>query len=278
MRELLNFIQKNIYWLHFILLIIISGLLIVSNNQFQRSKYLYVVNEIAGRVYSVTSNIKSYIGLRDANADLLERISQLEESVCSYKNRLELLGDSYADARNLQLNPSVDFIPGRVTYNTYTKSENYVLINKGSKSGIKQDMGVVSPRGIVGVIMNVSDNYSLAISVLNSKFQLSCKIKDKNYFGPLVWDSKDYQYTYLENLPRHAELLSGDTIITSGYSAFFPEGLPVGVIEGVYKQKDDNYNRAKIKLFTDFSALSNVLVIDNYWREEQVELLKDINN
>ena len=275
MRELFNFIQKNIHWLLFLLLIVVAVVLNINNNQFQRSKYLAATYEVTGRVHSVTSAVESYINLKSENDALLFRIAELENEKYTYERKIELLES--ISRTEIALNdslytPQYKSIPGMVVYNNTQGSENYIQINKGSNDGIKRDMGVMSPEGIVGVIMEVSPHYSLAISVLNPKFQLNCKLKDKNYFGPLVWDGKDPRYTYLENLPRHADLEIGDTIVTSGFSAFFPEGLHVGIVIDTKKQKNDNYNSAKVKLATDFNTLKKVLIIENHFQEEQINL------
>lgn len=280
MRELLSFIQKNVHWLLLLLLVILSIILIINNNQFQRSKYLLVAHEVTGRIQSVTSGVQSYINLNSENELLLNRIAVLEKDNSIYKEKIEQLANLSSSEIGNSDEPytsGYNFIPARVVYNSISKAENYIVINKGSNDGVKADMGIMSPAGIIGVIMESSPNYSIAISILNPKFQLSCKIKGKNYFGPLIWNGKDAQYTNLENLPRHAEINIGDTIVTSGFSAFFPEELPVGIIVDSQKQKNDNYNSAKVKLFTDFNTLNNVLIIENKHREEQINLQKIIN-
>jgi rod shape-determining protein MreC len=154
--------------------------------------------------------------------------------------------------------------------------ENYITINKGYLEGIDVDMGVVTHRGVVGVVTNVSAHFARVIPLLNSKFQTSGKIMNTGYFGPLVWDGRDSRFTYLRELPRHATFNSGDTIITSGYSTFFPEGIPVGTIETSYKQKGDDYNSLKIRLFADFDTLTEVLVIENKLKDEQQKIEKGV--
>lgn len=239
-----------------------------------------VAHEVTGKINSVTNGIQAYVSLYNTNEELLERIAELEKDVYAYKNAYESLNNfehsGYVNLDSLEA-LVYNFIPAKVVYNNIYGSENYIQLNKGEKDGIKPDMGVMSPSGIVGVVMSVSPHYSVAISVLNPKFQLNCKLKNKNYFGPLVWDGKDFQYTFLENLPRHAEMIPGDTVITSGFSAFFPEGLPVGVVVDIHKQKNDNYNSAQVKLFADFSTLTNVMIIQNSYKEEQINLQKTFN-
>ncbi|GHT87433.1 cell shape-determining protein MreC [Bacteroidia bacterium] len=281
MRNLFDFIFKNIHWLLFFVLIYFSIFLIVHNNQFQRSKYLVVAQEVTGEFYAVTNGFQAYLNLNSANADLLKRIAQLETDVYTYRNMLEVRSDSNQTAGfviDSIHSLTYRFIPARVVNNSVSKIENYMTLNKGSEDGIERDMGVITANGVVGVIINTSAHFSAVIPVLNPKFKLSCKVKRNNYGGPLVWDVKDSRYTYLTEIPRYVNFEVGDTIVTSGYSTVFPEGLPVGSIEDSQQQKDDNYTSMKIKLFTNFNNLNEVLIVTNSYRKEQKELEDSILN
>ncbi|MDR0681288.1 MAG: rod shape-determining protein MreC [Dysgonamonadaceae bacterium] len=279
MKNLFNFILKNIHWLLFLLLLFLSILLIVKNSQFQRSKFLFVAQDVTGKIYSVTSGLQSYLNLNEINADLLKKIAELETEVYAYKRIMELKSDSIQtksiriDSLNILI---YQFIQARVVNNNVSGVENYITLNRGSENGIEPDMGVMSANGVVGVIMTTSSHHSVVIPVLNPKFHLSCKVKNSNYYGPLVWDGKDARYTYLTELPRHVNFVIGDTIVTSGYSTIFPEGLPVGSIIDSQKQKDDNYNSVKIKLFTDFYTLNGVMIVKNSYQKEQKDLQKTV--
>ncbi|MDR0799743.1 MAG: rod shape-determining protein MreC, partial [Dysgonamonadaceae bacterium] len=200
-----------------------------------------------------------------------------ETIVYADKKQLELLRDtSFAKRGETDSLRAViyRFMPAHVVYNSIANAENYITLDKGADDGIREDMGVMSPNGIVGVVMSVSPHFSLVIPVLNPKFRLSCKTKNSNYFGSLVWDGGDPRYTYLQELPRHVEFDLSDTIVTSGYSTIFPEGLLVGTIVDSQKQKNDNYNSVKIKLFTNFTTLTDVLIITNRLQGEQRNLHK----
>ncbi len=261
----------------FFLLLFTSVFFLVKNNQFQRSKYLAVAQEIAGNVHAVTGSIESYLHLKQENEELTERVAELEARFIG--NRSELYGQQDSillEHLSVDAYDSSDyrFMPAHVVYNNTTRTDNYIQLNKGANDGIAIDMGVITPRGIVGVVVNTTPNRSLVIPVLNSKFRLSCKIKNSNYFGPLTWDGKDAAYTYLQELPRHAEINVGDTIITSGYSTIFPEGLPVGMIVDAKRQENDNYTSVKVRLFTDFTTLNNVIVVANKRSKEELELMQ----
>ena len=237
-----------------------------------------VTKDIAGRLYSVSNNVESYLNLKETNADLLDRIAELETSVFAYRQQLELLKDTSGvgqfelDSINSLI---YTFKQARVVYNNVSGVKNYIMLDKGSKDGIEEDMGVISTNGIIGRIIAVSVHYSLVIPVINPEFIISCKVKRNEYSGSLVWDGKDPRFTYLERLPRHVDFDINDTIVTTGYSRVFPEGLPVGKIVSSQKQKDDNNNSLKVELFADFSTLTNALIVKNSHKEERKNLHKE---
>lgn len=209
------------------------------------------------------------------------RIVDLEGEVQGYKKIIEnLTAQEQPDSIfYVDINQTVyHYIHARVIYNQIASANNYILLDRGSNDGIKEDMAVVSARGIVGVIMNVSTHFSRVIPVLNSEYHPSCIIKNTRFFGSLFWDGKDPRYINLSRLPVHSSYTIGDTIVTSGYSASFPEGVFVGVVEDVFKRKNEEYNSLKVRLFTDFSTLNEVFIIQNPLREEQIKIEKGISD
>ena len=275
MRNLVNFIFKNIHWLLFGLLVYLSVFLIVKNNQFQRSKYLQAAQEVTGYIYSVTNYLYSYLHLKSANTDLSLRVAQLETEVHIYRSQVAACLSHSNELNALGLDSAIyNFIPAQVVNNSVSLLENYLILDKGSNEGIQRDMGVLSANGIVGVIDNTSPHFSKVISLLNTTYKPNGKIQhvDYDYFGPLVWDGKDAQYTYLTEIPRHVEFEPGDTVVTSGYSTVFPKGIPIGSIVDAQRQQDDNYMSIRIRLFTDFRKLNNVLIVTNRLQQEQQEL------
>lgn len=263
----------------FFVLTAFSSFLLIHNNEFQRSKYLLVFQEIAGRVYFVSNSVQSYLNLKTTNADLMQRIVILEEKIQGYQKQIEYLSDRLPlDSIDVGIDPAIyHYTHARVVHNQVNETDNYILLDKGLKDGITEDMAVVSVKGIVGVVMRVSPHYSRVIPVLNSGYNPSCMIKDKKFFGSLFWDGKDPRYIHLRRLPSHASYAIGDTVVTSGYSATFPAGVLVGVIEDAVKQKNDEYNSVKVRLFTDFSTLSEVLIIRNPLQEEEKNMEKGVS-
>ena len=169
-----------------------------------------------------------------------------------------------------------DIFKAKVVNNTLTHADNYITLDKGEKDGIRSEMGVVDGNGVVGIVYMTSDHYSVVIPVLKSKSSISCKIKNSDYFGFLKWDGGASNYATVKDMPRHSLFSLGDTIVTSGHSAVFPSGIPVGIVEDISDSHDGLSYLLKVRLFTDFGKLNDVRVIAKKTQEEQLLLEKRV--
>ena len=274
MRNLLNFLLKYNYWFLFILLEVICFVLLFRFNNYQQSVYFTSANVVTGKVYEVSGSVSSYFHLKSVNEDLLDRNMLLEQQIVNLENALrERQVDSVIvnSIRNLD-NKDYQIFKAHVIRNSLNQADNYITLDKGSSSGIRPEMGVVDGNGVVGIVYKTSPNYSLVISVLNSKSSISCKIVGSEYFGYLKWEHGDSRYAYLKDLPRHAEFNLGDTVVTSGYSTVFPAGVMVGTVDDMSDSNDGLSYLLKIKLATDFGKLGDVRVIARTGQMEQQEL------
>ena len=274
MRNLLNFLLKYNYWFLFILLEVICFVLLFRFNNYQQSVYFTSANVVTGKVYEVSGSVSSYFHLKSVNEDLLDRNMLLEQQIANLENALrERQVDSVIvnSIRNLD-NKDYQIFKAHVIRNSLNQADNYITLDKGSSSGIRPEMGVVDGNGVVGIVYKTSPNYSLVISVLNSKSSISCKIVGSEYFGYLKWEHGDSRYAYLKDLPRHAEFNLGDTVVTSGYSTVFPAGVMVGTVDDMSDSNDGLSYLLKIKLATDFGKLGDVRVIARTGQMEQQEL------
>jgi rod shape-determining protein MreC len=185
--------------------------------------------------------------------------------------------------KTIKLNDTIyhqqyEYMPVKVINNSINRQNNYLTISKGSIQGLQPEMAVISSYGIVGVIKKTSGNFSSVISVLNINFKVSAKIKKNGYFGSLSWDGKDYTIANLNEIPLHVDILRGDTVITSGYSAIFPEGVLIGTILSFDKKSGNNFYDIKVKLSTDYKNLSVVYAIKNLFKNEQLKLESQAEN
>lgn len=265
MRNLLNFLIRYTSWIVFTFYVVISCVLLFQGNPYQHHVYLTSANAVVSGVYDATNSVTGYINLRSINEDLQRRTATLEQEVLDlrHQNKLlhqQLLQDSL---RSLDSLGRFGFVIASVVNNSVRNPYNYITIDKGEADGIGPEMGVMDQNGVVGVVNVTSRHHARVISLLNPNFRLSCKLRGNDAFGSLVWDGKRPTEAILEELPKQVKFRRGDTIITSGYSAMFPEGIPVGTIIGPTRGNDDNFNTLRIRLLTDFSTLSTVKIISN---------------
>lgn len=273
MDNLINFIVKHGAWILFILLQAFCFVMIYNDNPYQRSVLLSSGNQITGSIYKTANTVTGYFYLRSENKEILQRNIELENEVYRLRKALNKQESSSIVYDTTVTNP-FHTILGEVIDNSVSKSHNYILLDKGSKDGIKKEMGVINQNGIVGIVCMVSENYSIAISLLNAKLHISCKVKGDGSIGSLTWQGGNPSFALLEELPRHTRFSPGDTIITSGFSAIFPEGIMVGTIEKPSTNKQD-LNTLIIKLSTDFYRLKNICIIGNERINEIRQLEKE---
>ncbi|MBQ8502299.1 MAG: rod shape-determining protein MreC [Bacteroides sp.] len=277
MRNLLNFLIKYNYWFLFLLLEVASFVLLFRFNNYQQSVYFTSASGVVGKVYALSGGISSYFHLKEVNEDLLDRNMHLEQRVAALEEALRKQGQDTVSLYSLEglTRSHYDIYKATVIKNSLNRVDNYITLDRGSNDGIRTEMGVVDANGVVGIVYKTSPHYSLVISLLNSKSSISCKIEGSDYFGYLKWEGGDSRYAYLKDLPRHAEFSLGDTVVTSGFSAVFPEGVLVGTVDDMQDSHDGLSYLLRIKLATDFGKVSNVRVIARQGTEEQKKLEKN---
>ncbi len=274
MKDLIEFLRRYSKWLVFAVYVVASCLLLSGSDPYRRHLWLTSASTVAGSVYEMGNSVTSYFDLKATNEDLNRRNAELETRVVNLTEQLQDLQlKTFTDTMPTPDSvPHFGFIVANVINNSTHHPYNYLTINKGTSDGVRPEQGVIDHSGVVGTVSVAGEHYARVISLLNPNFRLSCKIKNSEHFGSLVWDGLDPTTALLEELPRHTVFRTGDTIVTSGYSAVFPAGLPVGVIVDDADNHKENFFTLKIKLFADFSRLSNVQVVVNNRRDEIMEV------
>ncbi len=263
MQQILFFLIRNKNFLLSVFLFFISFTLTIQSHSFHKNKFINSANFFSGRVYSIKNNITSYFNLRDENNLLLEENARLRIQLGSY---IEL-----SSTKNIDTTETLSrfqYVTAKVINNSYSKSKNTLTINKGTQMDIAIDMGVISSKGLIGIIKNTSANYATVQSILNINSQINTKLKNSNHFGSLVWNTENPNRVQLIDIPRFAAFKVGDTIITGGKSTIFPEGILVGTINDYLLNEDENSYTLNIKLFNDMTSLNHVYIIKNKDAEE----------
>jgi rod shape-determining protein MreC len=213
------------------------------------------------------SNISDFFKLKQTNSFLAEENAKLY-------SLLKKQNSFHEDALTFE-ESLFKFESAKVISNSVHKSNNYLTLNKGKRHGIAEGMGVITPSGIIGIVHSVSDKFSLVISVLHPKSNISVRLKNEMFLGRMLWSGFNYREALIEDIPNHANINIGDTIISSGNSTVFPVGIIIGKVISFQKIPGDNYYKIKILFFEDLNKLLYVYVAESIIKEEK-ELL-DLN-
>jgi rod shape-determining protein MreC len=260
MGRILQFLYRVRAFLLFAFLEFLAIWMIVANNSPQGAAFFNSSNEVVGSALKKQADVVQFFSLAEANEALTDENSRLKQELLG----LQVKPDSLPIAIDSTLEQTFKLKGARVVANSLRFSQNYFTLYKGAKDGIKPGMGVFNSQGIVGRVKSVSENYSVAFSVLNTSLLISAKIKSSEVFGSVQWDGKNTSEVNLLYVPRHVKATKGDTVITSGFNAVFPEGILIGVISNVeVNKKDSNYLSITVKLSTDFSKLTYVYLVEN---------------
>ncbi len=267
MRNLINFIIKYAYTLVFILLETICFAFVFTGNGYQRASFFNSSNRLSASIEEKWSNITNFTKLKQVNDSLAIENLKLRNNLERYR-RDEI--------------PSIDrsgyeYISAKVVSASVNRNQNYITINKGKLHGVEPEMGVIGADGIVGIVVSVSEKYSTVLPVINPDSRISVKLEKNNYFGSLIWNGNRINQAILSEIPGYIDLKEGDRIVSSGYSAIFPDGVPVGKVKSFVKDPSTDFYEITINLFTDFNNLNYVYVIKNLNIKEQREMMPKEN-
>ena len=267
MQRLLEFLRRYHFILTFFALEALCMVMIISNIPAPSAWYFSVSNSLRGKTQSLYSEVTDYFHLKKVNRDLAYENQQLLDQL----NLFLALHDT--STLPVVRKTGYDFIPAKVVGNSMYLNRNTMLLNKGENDGIRKDMGVVAPTGLVGIVAEVSDNYAVVLSLLNKAALISAKILPDNYTGTVYWDGTDTHSVLMRDLPTHIYINTGDTIVTSGFSSIFPEGVMIGTVQKYEIAHDKANYKVDVQLSTMFASLQWVYIVKNLADDEQRELM-----
>ena len=279
MRNIFLFIRNYRTFFTFLILQVVALWFLFNYNRFHKAKGLGIANELTGWVNSKYNKVEDFFTLREEN----KRVHRMNDSLLNLLSRnfshrdtaVQMVQDSvpYDTAGNYRR-----YFSRRATvvYSTVNAQKNYIQINRGSAQGIKDNMAVVSSDGsAVGVVVNVSGNFSQVMSLLHVQNTVSVSLKKTGDFGTAEWDGKDPRYLTLKRIPKTVEVKKGDTVLTSSVSFNFPPGYMVGTISDIKLDNTTGMYLLKVKTAANFYNLQQVHVIENIERAEQVKLFEE---
>ncbi len=259
----------------FLLLEIVALIFVVQKNDYQNAKFYHWSLSSVGSAYERQREVRDYFFLQDINEELVVENAVLKELLMdgTYKQKTAMLSllDPLAEK-------PFDFIPAKVINASVNLQHNIFMLNVGSEDSVGIDMAVVGPAGVVGVVKSVSRHYAMVLPLVNVEYRVSSKLYKSDYFGSLSWNTQDYRYASLESVEEHVDVEVGDTIVTSGFGAVFPEGIMVGTVASVKPGDEGVFHNIRIALSTDFRKVSYVYVLKNAHRKERLLLEKSTKN
>ena len=261
MRNLLQFLARYSNFLIFLILEVVAFILIITTHPYQRSAVWSSANRLVAGIESVTTTISDYFALKQDNQRLAEENALLKNQLMAQANQLETMAEN--DSQYIYSQLDWEYVPAKIVRLTTHNQHNYLIINKGMRDSIEVDMGVLSHDGVVGIVSAVGEKYSVVVPIIHVGMNLSCRLKSNNYIGRTQWNGRQYDEVNLEDISRHVEVVVGDTVVTSGLTNVFPEGILVGVVSETDMTESDNYHRTILKLATDYKMVKYVQVIRN---------------
>ncbi|MBE0666304.1 MAG: rod shape-determining protein MreC [Bacteroidales bacterium] len=274
MRSLLNFLLRNKTLILFLLMEGVALFMLSSSHNYHQTVVSNSARSISGILTERLEIGRSYFMLKRINRELVQENIALRRRLEYFTAEEE---SSFITLTDTITGTGYSYLDARVVNNSINRQKNFITVNKGRRDGVTSGMGVACSQGVLGIVVGVSQNYSVAMSLLNIDFHLSASMANNDYFGSLSWDGKKYRYAQLSEIPHHVNIEQGDTIVTSGYSAIFPAGLMIGTLTGDQKKGGD-FITLTVELSPDFKRLTNVHIIGNLYRNERDRLEEEAVN
>ncbi len=271
MNNLVEFIKQNFHNFLFATLLVVSLLMLGKSMAYSQYQFARISQSITGPIQKGWSNIIHTLSLGKENDELVQqniRLMREHDNMFIYKTDTTITQMSGFDSLHSTRTRLYDYTYAHVIFRTTDQAFNYLIVDKGSKDGIERDMAVISPSGVVGVVNDVSDNFSSIIPILHPDSRISAIVSPINQVGTVVWEGNDPQVAFLENIPQHLEINIGDSVLTSGYSNIFPSGLLIGTVKEVSVGKNASFLTIKVKLATNFNKMHTVYLIKNQFKSE----------
>lgn len=279
MFNIFAFLRQHFTAILFVVLQFVSLWMLFNYNRFHRAVFLGVASELTGSINAQVDKLDDYFH----QGEEARRVHRMNDSLM---NLLPVNFD-VPDTAQRRVTDTLRFDTtfairrylwrdAKVIYNTINSEQNYLQLNRGAKYGIRDNMAVLSSDGgVVGVVVNVSPNFSQVMSLLHVQSSVSAAHKKSGMLGKVEWDAKDPRYLLLRGIPANVAVGKGDSVVTSRYSYNFPPNYLIGTITGISKDPATGFYTLQVKTAVNFSTIQQVFVVENLLRNEQLQLMND---
>ena len=258
----------------------ISLFMLFSYNTYHHTVYSSAAGEITGKIYKQYNDVEYYFQLKKTNDSLVKANAVLYNKLKQDFEIPDIVSKLSIDTIRIDTlihQRKFMYLPAKVVGNSVSQPNNYLQLHRGSLQGVTSDLGVTDVNNaVVGTVVDVSNNYSVVMSLLHRQSNISAKLKKTGETGSVVWDGSQTNVVLLKDIGKEVKVAKGDTIITSGFSDKFPYGLLIGTVLDVEDDKTSTTHIIRIKTATNFYNLQYVNVINNLQKEEPEQLLKSV--
>jgi rod shape-determining protein MreC len=275
MKNIFVFIRRYFNFLFFLALQILSIVLLVTYNKTHEAAYARIAYEVTGHVNLQYNKVQEYFHLKESNRQLVAENARLKNLLgTNFENPdtaiVSVLDSLVRDTLGKQR--KFLWLPAKVVSNTVSSQTNYLTVHRGANQGVKRDMAAIGAEGVVGIVVDVSENYSRIMSLLHRNSKVSSMLKKGSISGSIEWDGQDPRYLTLKNIPKSAKVDKGDSVLTSTYSANFPSHVMVGTVFDITADASSNFYIIRVKTATNFLSVQYVNLVANMQWEEQRRL------
>ncbi len=275
MRNAFLFIRRHFNFLFFLVLQIIALSFLFRYNRFQEAAFLNVSTEVTGRFYEKYNSVEYYFQLKKTNDALVQENAGLRQQLRENFEAPDSNRRLFYDTLRTDSGKSIrkwEIMEAKVVNNTISLKTNYLTIHRGFRQGVRTNMGVAGPQGIVGSVINVSENFAVVMSMLHPQFRVVARLKKGGENGTIYWDGNSPDYVSMRNIPRSANVVVGDTVLTSQISSLFPPNLMVGRVAEIVPDNTSNFYNLRLRTSTNFFNLEYAYVVGNLQYDEQKRL------
>lgn len=276
MYKLIEFLRRTYVVALFVVLETAAIGYYARSSDYTQARLMTASNSVVGGLHGVIADVRGYFHLNRENRLLLDRVAALEEQVVHYR---QLQREAGRDTLLDSLHAPYRMMTARVISNSINKSHNFITIDRGERDGVAEGMGVLSPEGaMVGYVTALSDRHAVVLSILNTSFKASGRLLGGgDYYGSIWWDGGDRYHVRMKEFSKYALVERGDTVVSTGFSQYFPPDVPIGYVEEHTLSEDQMAYQVEIRLAVDVSQLIDVILVDNKEREDVLRLQNEMN-
>lgn len=242
----------------FILLEITAVVLLGNTRGLQDIWLNRATHRVLASMWSGSEHIRNYFSLESENRELAGE--NLSLSIRLREQGQLQLARQYGGVADTTVG-RFRYIPATIVKASRNSLHNYIILNKGRADGVVARSGIVTGKGVAGIVTAVDEHFCYGLTLMNPRMSVSARIGHTGPVAPVSWNGGRSDRMRMRDIPLHRTVSPGDTVWTSGFSSVFPPDIPIG-ITGKTHVVDGSVNEVDVELFQDFGTLRFVTIVE----------------